>query len=62
MDEQRMHPNLDSNGHIIVDIPWMRRWDKTPGESGGIRQVADKLSGILADVEFMTMLEELEYR
>ncbi len=60
MAENLTQPKTGTQGLAAPDIPWMRRWEnKTAREAN--RQ-ADTGKSILSDIEFMSMLEELEYR
>ena len=60
MAENLAQPKTGSRHPATPDIPWMRRWEtKTTPETG---RPADTGKSILSDIEFMSMLEELEYR
>ncbi len=45
--------------HTPVDIPWLRLWDRKSKESRSERFLGKRVS--LEDIEFMNMLEELEF-
>ena len=40
------------------EIPWMKRWEKKPGRESA----AEDRTTRLVRVDYMTMLEELEFR
>ncbi len=57
MAENMTQPKTDAR---TPEIPWMRRWEKrAPSEA---KSAEEKGASILSDIEFMSMLEELEYR
>lgn len=49
----------NGGNHTPVDIPWLRLWDHKGKESRSERMRSKRLR--LEDIEYMNMLEELEF-
>lgn len=52
-------PTKHDGNHTPVDIPWLRLWDRKSNESRSERIRSKRLR--LEDIEYMNMLEELEF-
>lgn len=42
-----------------LDIPWMQRWDREPGQERSAAE--DERQTRLVRIDYMTMLQELEF-
>lgn len=60
MAGQTMQTPVEPNHQASLDIPWMRLWEKkSERERASVRE---DLQTRLVNIDYMTMLEELEFR
>ena len=58
--EQTIPVQSGTNHPIPLEIPWMKRWEKADGPERALAE--EDHAARLVRIDYMTMLEELEFR
>ena len=59
MAEGLPRPERDAACRVVLDIPWLRRWDRSAVPNRP--KIVEDLETRLFNIEYMNMLEELEF-
>ena len=60
MAEQTTAAGAGEKRRVELDIPWMHRWDRQPDRESSAAEEDHALR--LIRIDYMTMLQELEFR